>query len=97
MSQFDDDDVWAAFKEHTRLQKEKKAVNREVSPQILKSEGIAFDKKSDTHYKVYGHMLVVDFWPGTGLWIDIKNGIRRRGVRNLVKYIKKSLNESKDL
>lgn len=97
MGSADEDSVWQAFKNRRDVMKDRKAQSRVTSPLMLKEAGIVFDQKSDTHFKVFGHGLVVDFWPGTGLWIDPKNNVRKRGVKPLIAYIQKSLNESKQL
>lgn len=93
----DADSIWQAFADRREAMRDKKRANIVSSLANLKNEGIVYDKKSETHYKVFGQNMVVDFWPSTGLWIDVKNDVRKRGVKNLIVYIKNSLNESKDV
>jgi hypothetical protein len=69
--------------------KEKTASNRASSAAYLRSRGIEFSEHNNGAHLIVGHNgLVVDFWPGTGLWI-VRNGRKGRGVRNLVRELKK--------
>lgn len=68
--------------------KQKRASNRLHSARMLKDAGIAFEvKNAGAHLIVEGNENYIDFWPGTGRWIDRKDGNRGFGVRNLLKYI----------
>lgn len=71
------------------IKAEKRASNREASAAILSRSGIVFESKNEgAHLVVLAGQSVVDFWPGTGLWI-VRGGQRKRGVRNLVKFVEK--------
>jgi hypothetical protein len=62
---------------------EKTARNREWSAAYLRRLGIKFEEKNKGAHLIVSHAAkIVDFWPGTGLWI-FRNGSRGRGVRNL--------------
>lgn len=75
-------DTFNAMKEASQ---EKRAMNRSYSPAMLRDFGIAFESKNGgAHLVVNGR---IDFWPGTGLWIDRGTGAKRRGVRNLIAHI----------
>lgn len=77
----DDFTAWNKFKQ------EKRASNREWSTALLVSKGIAFETKNvGAHLIVRSNSLVIDFWPGTGKWID-RQGPIGRGVKNLLKHI----------
>lgn len=53
---------------------EKRAENRKLSPKILEERGIHFFSNNDgahlivTFIDYHGEAMVIDFWPGTGLW-----------------------------
>ena len=86
MSEIGDD--FAAIK---KIQQEKRADNRAQSADILRAAGIAFTSNNDgAHLIVTAGHAVVDFWPGTGLWIVRGNATQKRGVRNLLKHISKA-------
>jgi hypothetical protein len=79
-------DDFRAWKEQG---KQKREDNRKYSPQVLKTEGVKFDRKNwGAHLIVHGNNETIDFWPGTGKWI-VRGGKTSRGVFALIKYIKK--------
>ena len=88
----DDDDsaMWRAYKEASQ---QKRASNREGSATILKVAGVEFvEKNMGAHLQVKHEGRVIDFWPGTGLWIDKSHPfstIKGRGVRKLMRHIGK--------
>lgn len=54
----------------------------------LEAAGIQFESKNGgAHLVVSAAGLVVDFWPGTGLWVVRGTNERRRGVRHLIKRL----------
>lgn len=68
---------------------ERRANNRRESARILAEEGINYSLHNDGAHIVVDHNgRQIDFWPGTGLWIDRHWQKRRRGVRPLIDYIK---------
>lgn len=68
--------------------REKRADNREYSAAVLTRSGIVFESKNmDAHLIVLGGAKVIDFWPGTGLWIVRGSKEKRRGVRKLVEFV----------
>lgn len=78
---------FSMFKERRRQQRDKRASNRENSPQLLKSKGIPHSVHNDgAHIKIPAGSGHIDFWPGTGLWIDRVSGKTDRGVFKLVAY-----------
>lgn len=77
-------DVWREIKE---ARQKKRADNRQSSAELLRSAGIAFEAKNiDAHLIVSGAGRVVDFWPGTGLWMVRGQPTRRYGVRGLISF-----------
>lgn len=62
---------------------EKKQNNLNQSIQIIENKNIEYKKLSDTHYRVKNY----DFYPTTGLYINITTKKRGRGVFNLIKLI----------
>lgn len=80
-------EMWADLAKHSQ---EKRANNRQSSAQLLKARGIAFESKNaDAHLIVTAGSTLVDFWPGTGLWIERKGTGKGRGVMRLLGFIKK--------
>lgn len=78
-------DVSPAMKQASR---EKRSNNRAQSATILSDAGISFEvKNKGAHLIVEGRDCVIDFWPGTGKFIE-RNGKEGRGVRNLIKLCK---------
>lgn len=66
----------------------KRAANREASPEILARAGVAFESKNFGAHLIIEHGgRLVDFWPGTGLWIDRESRRRARGVKHLLKHL----------
>lgn len=67
---------------------QRRALNRESSPKLLEAAGIPFEEKNwGAHLIVQGPNSLVDFWPGTGRWVD-RGGSRGFGVRKLIKHLK---------
>lgn len=68
----------------------KTAHNRASSASVLTEGGIIFDEKNNgAHLIVRHNHVIVDFWPGTGLWIARKNTRQRgRGVFNLIRFLR---------
>lgn len=78
-------DVKPALKEDSQR---KRADNRDASARNLAAAGTPFEAKNGgAHLVVSAAGLVVDFWPGTGLWVVRGTGERRRGVRHLIKRL----------
>lgn len=68
--------------------KVRRARHRRSSPEVLKGAGIDFETRNDgAHLIVQKNDRIVDFWPGTGLWITRATGERGRGVFPLVKWL----------
>lgn len=62
----------------------KRARNRDLSLKLLRDRDVAFTvKNGGAHIIVNGR---IDFWPGTGLWIE-RGGTRGRGVKDLLRHI----------
>jgi len=85
----DDDDMGAFWRDVKAAGQAKRADNRKSSPELLKEAGIAFDTKNDgAHLVVPVRGLLIDFWPGKGLWIVRGSTQRHGGVRKLIKFCK---------
>lgn len=70
------------------VKQQKRADNREASADILSRSGVIFESKNaGAHLIVLAGREVVDFWPGTGLWIVRGSPAKRRGVRKLVEFV----------
>ncbi len=79
-------DVRPAMQEESR---QKRASNRESSAKMLTAAGIAFETKNEgAHLIVTANGRTVDFWPGTGLWIERGTSKQKRGVRRLIAELK---------
>lgn len=92
MSITDDDtmaDYWADVKPHLKVEsQQRRSSNRESSADILRRAGVSFEVKNDgAHLIVMGGTLVVDFWPGTGLWKARRGNSKGRGVRGLLRAL----------
>lgn len=70
--------------------KERRAKNRASSAEILKANNVEFESKNDgAHLVIRLPDRVIDFWPGTGTFIDRKHNKNERGVFNLIKKIQR--------
>lgn len=79
-------DVRPAMQEESR---QKRASNRESSAKMLTAAGVAFETKNEgAHLIVTANGHTVDFWPGTGLWIERGTTKQKRGVRRLIAELK---------
>lgn len=69
---------------------ERRANNRASSTDLLRADGVEFDERNaGAHLIVPAGRDIVDFWPGTGLWIVRGSPVQHRGVHHLLRYIKK--------
>lgn len=67
---------------------DKRASNRNNSAAYLDYKEIIYQEKNNgAHLIVEGNVGYIDFWPGTGRWIDRSSGTKGFGVRNLVTFI----------
>lgn len=69
---------------------ERRARNRDSSASVLRSNGVDFDERSGGVHlivKVSG-TAAIDFWPGSGLWIERATQRRGRGVFKLVRLVR---------
>lgn len=86
----DDDDLGAYWRDVKAASQAKRAGNRKSSAELLREAGVQFTAKNgDAHLIVRtdsGH--VIDFWPGTGLWIMRGSTQRHGGVRKLITFCK---------
>lgn len=84
----DDDNDDVALYQQRRIEGQlKRAANRQQSAQILKRAGVAFvTRNMGAHLTVTHGERSVDFWPGTGMWID-RSGPKGRGVFKLLKHL----------
>lgn len=84
-------DDWRGFGEAMKqASQERRAGNRESSPQVLRDHGVAFETKNDGAHLVVRHAgKVADLWPGTGKYRVRRPGGKgeqyRRGVFNLLR------------
>lgn len=69
---------------------ERRANNRASSTDLLRADGVEFEERNaGAHLIVPAGRDIVDFWPGTGLWIVRGSPVQHRGVHHLLRYIKK--------
>ena len=69
--------------------KQRRAGHREYCPTVLEKEGIAFESKSKGAHLIVKHNgKVIDYWPGTGKFIDRATGNGKRGIRALLRHLK---------
>jgi len=88
--------VWDDFTMMRISGQEKRRQNRLSSPAFLTSLGILFrEHKAGAHLVVTHGGRTVDFWPGTGKWIDRDTKWYGRGVRNLIKHLEENEKHAK--
>lgn len=92
----EDDDGTAVWRAMRQRSAEKRAENREQSARILERAGVKYVARNlGAHLTVTHAGKTVDFWPGTGKWIDRfqLSGMSSsgRGVFKLLKYLGVSL------
>ena len=81
-------DLGETFQALREMSQQKRAVNRKESVKLLTKRGIAFVVKNNgAHLIVKGRRADIDFWPGTGLWIERDTGTTGRGVQKLITFI----------
>lgn len=80
----DIDDSW-----RREESKERRAHNRENGLAALKERSIHVEQKNNGFHLIVKHGdKVVDYWPGTGLWMDrAVQSMRRRGIRSLLTHL----------
>lgn len=84
-----DSDIAHVGRALTEMSQVKRANNRQSSSELLKAKGVSFESKNNG-----AHLIVdakIDFWPGTGLFIDRRNNFKNRGIKNLLKQLKRSI------
>lgn len=84
--EMDASEMWREVHEASR---DRRAGNRESSAALLREKGVAFQERNSGAHLIIEHGgKAVDFWPGTGKWVDRNDRtIKRRGVFNLLKYL----------
>ena len=71
-----------------RESSERRAHNRRNSAVILGAFGVKFSTNNDgQHLMIPLADRTIDFWPGTGTYIDRKTRSKGRGVRHLIKLL----------
>lgn len=61
-------DDFRAMREHGQI---RRAANRQSSKQVLEAAGVAFEVRNNGAHLIIKHDdKTVDFWPGTGKWIN---------------------------
>jgi hypothetical protein len=81
-----DDDVGSTeyWRDIRAAGQKKRAENLQKSLAILKEHGIEFKTLSEIHLRIGDF----DYWPSTGLFINLKTKRRGRGVFNLIRKLK---------
>lgn len=86
---YDPDDMGDMWREVKALSKLKRARSRNKSPEHLIAAGIEFESKNDgAHLIIVVKSQVINFWPGTGLWMLKEETRRHGGVFPLIQYVK---------
>jgi hypothetical protein len=80
--QMTDTEVYRALRERSQ---QKRADNREASVKLLRDRGIEFTEHNNGAHLKIGN---IDFYPGTGLWINVKARLKRRGVRGPLRHLR---------
>lgn len=80
-------DIAESFRAMREYSQQKRASNREHSARMLTESQVPYESRNGgAHLIVSFGVVVVDFWPGTGKWID-RAGNQGRGVMNLLQHI----------
>lgn len=93
MNDDDDESMGALFRGRKEASQRKRASNREASAAMLTAAGVKFQSKNLGAHLIIAGDVMVDFWPGTGLWIarqPLAGRKEGRGVANLIAQIKKA-------
>lgn len=78
-------DLFNAAREAGR---ERRASNRETTPEVLRQHGVQFQVKNGGAHLIVQHGgKVADLWPGTGKYQVRGSGGYRRGVFNLLREL----------
>lgn len=81
-------EITEMYKDRSKESSARRASHREQSPQMLEGAGIPYQSKNGgAHLIVEGNTSFIDFWPGTGKWIERGTAVKGFGVRNLIKHI----------
>lgn len=76
-------ETFASLREEGR---ERRANNRESTPEVLRAHGVSFvSKNAGAHLIVTHGKHVADLWPGTGKYQVRGTGRYKRGVFNLLR------------
>jgi phage host-nuclease inhibitor protein Gam len=66
-----------------------RSINRQNGAMRLIDNGIEFHVKNNGAHLIVNHNnKIVDFWPGTGKWIVRNSSIKRKGIINLINFLK---------
>jgi hypothetical protein len=80
-------ETFAALREVSR---EARARNRHFGGAALRLARIDFISRNMGVHLVVSHAgAVVDYWPGTGLWIVRGSNLKCRGVKRLIEHLRK--------
>jgi len=86
-----DTKLWRELK---RQRQERRAGNRERAPETLRRHGLIFGEHNHgAHLIVCLEGRIVDFWPGTGRWIERPEQVSTsrprdgRGIFNLLRHL----------
>lgn len=80
-------DTWRAVRAASQVKRE---TNRKSSADLLRSAGVKFISKNNAAHLIVNadRGQIVDFWPGTGLWIMRGSTQRHGGVKKLIAFCK---------
>lgn len=83
-------DTFRAMKEESKTRRES---HRKTSPELLTAHNISFESKNwGAHLVVSCKPNLIDFWPGTGKWIERRTNNTSRGVNRLITFVKERAN-----
>lgn len=81
-------EITETYKAYREFNQQRRRNNKEKSTHILQVNEVQFESKNGgSHLIVNCGDQLIDYWPGTGLWIPRNSGERHRGVFNLLKYL----------
>lgn len=67
---------------------DKRATNRQNSTALLDSRGVEYTSSNNgAHLQIAGPYGMIDFWPGTGKWVDRTKKFTSRGVHDRLQHL----------
>lgn len=84
-------DQLAQYESMAAESKVRRAANRDHGARRLDQAEVAYETKNDGAHLIVSHCgIVVDYWPGTGLWRVRSTGESQRGIGSLLTRLRRA-------